>query len=166
MPITINDTTDYRIGFAQPILSAFTFVAEGTYVDPPNRVGSMNPTFSGFTVVFDGDYANSTAPIDGSVASVVSGFTVNLEGGFGFNDQPPVIVSTPSPSFVQTGSEQTYDMSQHWTDDGLTIVTSELVPAVSASDGLSYDGSAHILTYDGVAAVSSNTHVLQVTDGS
>ncbi len=74
---------------------------------------------------------------------------------------PPVIVSTPSPSFVE-GTADTYDTTQDWTDDGLSTVITSLTNTLP--NGLSYDGVTHILTYDGIGIPSVSQHQLQVDD--
>ena len=74
---------------------------------------------------------------------------------------PPVIISTPDPSFVE-GTANTYDMSQDFIDDGQSTVITSLL--VILPNGLSYDGNTHILTYDGIGSASVSQHQLQVDD--
>jgi len=76
-------------------------------------------------------------------------------------DQPPTINSTPSPSFTE-GVADTYDMTQHVSDDGLSAVTYSL--SNTLPNGLSFNGSTGILTYDGVASASVSSHALTATD--
>ena len=74
---------------------------------------------------------------------------------------PPVIISTPNPSFIE-GTADTYDMSQNFTDDGVSVVITNLINILP--NGLSYNGNTHILTYDGIGIPSISQHQLQVDD--
>ena len=74
---------------------------------------------------------------------------------------PPVIISTPNPFFIENVAD-TYDMSQNFTDDGLSTVLTNLL--VILPNGLSYNGNTHILTYDGIGSPSVSQHQLQVDD--
>jgi len=76
-------------------------------------------------------------------------------------DLPPTIVSTPNPSFTE-GVADTYDMSQHWTDDAVSTVTSVLSNVLP--NGLSYNSNTHILDYDGLGIPSVSQHQLTATD--
>ena len=53
-------------------------------------------------------------------------------------DQEPTVVSTPSPSFT-VGTSATYDMSQHFSDDGLSAVTYGISATLGA--GLTFNTS-------------------------
>ena len=75
---------------------------------------------------------------------------------------PPVIDSAPNPLFTEE-TAATYDMSQHFTDDGQSTVTTSLTNILP--NGFSYDGATHILTYDGIGAASVSQHQLVVDDG-
>jgi len=76
-------------------------------------------------------------------------------------NMPPVIVSTPNPLFTEF-VPGTYDMSQDFTDDGLSTVLTNLTNVLP--NGLSYDSATHILTYDGIGLNSVSQHQLQVDD--
>ena len=78
-------------------------------------------------------------------------------------DAPPIITSTPNPRFAQ-GAPATYDMGLHFTDDGISTVTSN-IPG-SLPPGITYNGNTHILTYDGSGPINVwPLKVLEVTDG-
>lgn len=94
------------------------------------------------------------------VALTTAGLTVAGTVG-GQLDLPPVMNSIPAPAFLE-GTADTYDMSQHWTDDGKSTVTSSLINPLP--NGLSYNGSTHILTYDGIGLASISQHVLLAED--
>jgi len=74
---------------------------------------------------------------------------------------PPTISSTPDPSFTE-GTEATYDMSQNFFDDGMSTVITSLTNVLP--NGLSYDGTTHILDYDGIGPASVSQHQLEVDD--
>lgn len=95
------------------------------------------------------------------VALTTAGLTLAGTQGGGQVDLPPTITSTPSPSFTE-GTPNTYDMSAHWDDDGLSTVTSDLDNTLP--NGLSYNGNTHILTYDGIGVASVSQHTLNVHD--
>lgn len=76
-------------------------------------------------------------------------------------DEPPVITSTPSPTFTE-GVSGTYDMTQHVSDDGLSTVTYSLTNTLP--NGLSFNSSTGVLTYDGVGGASVSQHQLTATD--
>jgi hypothetical protein len=76
-------------------------------------------------------------------------------------DQPPVVSSTPNPSFTE-GSSSTYSFSDDVTDDGLSSVSYSLTNTLAA--GLSLASSTGVLSYDGVGVASSNSHQMTATD--
>lgn len=76
-------------------------------------------------------------------------------------DVPPSILSTPAPIFTE-GVASNYNMAEHWTDDGISTITSSLSNPLP--NGLNYDGNTHILSYDGVGAPSVSQHALTATD--
>jgi hypothetical protein len=89
--------------------------------------------------------------------------TIIMKGPFQPNS-PPVITSTPNPSFTE-GTAATHNMSQHFSDDGVTTVTTSLPPGGAHPSGISYNGNTHILTYDGAGAATSYQRSLSVDDG-
>ncbi len=78
-------------------------------------------------------------------------------------DEPPTITSTPSPSFTE-GTGETYDMSQHVSDDGLSPLVYSLSNPLP--QGLSFNSDTGILTYDGVSGASVSSHELIATDSA
>lgn len=76
-------------------------------------------------------------------------------------NDPPVITSTPTPSFTE-GTADTYDMTQNFTDDGVSVVITSLINILP--NGLAYNGNTHILTYDGIGVASISSHQLVVDD--
>jgi hypothetical protein len=77
------------------------------------------------------------------------------------SDLPPTITSTPTPLF-QYLVASSYDMTQHVFDDGVSTVTyflSNVLP-----NGLTFNGSTGILSYDGIGTESVSSHQLTATD--
>ncbi len=74
----------------------------------------------------------------------------------------PTVDSTPAPSSFTQGTAGTYDMTQHFTDDGVTELIWAMINSLGA--GLTFNTSTGLLSYDGVGAVSSNQHQVQVDD--
>jgi len=114
-------------------------------------------------LAYDGIGAATTSQhvlqVDDGVNAVVSSVSFNL---IVVEDAPPVVISTPSPLFTQ-GNSATYDMNPHFTDDGISVITTAITGTLAA--GLSYNGFTNILTYDGVGTASLNSHQLEVRDG-
>ena len=108
---------------------------------------------SGSTVFYRHEYEVDVALTD-------AGITIAQDYG-SVVDLPPTITSTPSPMFTE-GVAATYDMEQHWTDDGISTVTSSLSNVLP--NGLAYNGSTHILSYDGIASATVSSHQLTATD--
>jgi len=79
----------------------------------------------------------------------------------GPEDQPPTVDTTPAPSFVEDTAD-TYDLSQHITDDGLSALTYSLTNVLP--NGLTLNPSTGLLTYDGLGTDSLSQHVMTVAD--
>ena len=79
MPITINGTTDARIGFMQTSVGGLSVDFDGTYTQVGGVVGSMNPTLGGLSVSFQGQYSAS-ASFDGAMNLALGGISVNFIG--------------------------------------------------------------------------------------
>lgn len=77
------------------------------------------------------------------------------------SDQPPVIVGTPGPVFVQ-GTPATYSLSQFVSDDGLSPVAYAIVGTLPS--GVSINASSGILTYNGSGAVATTSVAFTVSD--
>lgn len=98
---------------------------------------------------------------DYKVNCVLTSQGITLAQTFISVNAPPVIDMTPAPSFVQ-GTANTYDMSQNFTDDGQSTVLTSLTNILP--NGLAYNGTTHILSYDGIGIQSVSQHQLQVND--
>jgi hypothetical protein len=77
-------------------------------------------------------------------------------------DQPPTIISTPAPPSFTEGVSGSYDMTQHVSDDGLSSVSYAL--SNTLPNGLSFNTSSGLLSYDGVGIASTSSHQLSATD--
>ena len=66
-------------------------------------------------------------------------------------DDPPVILTTPTPSFT-AGVTATYDMKQNVSDDGLSTVTYTLTNTLPV--WYSFDTATGILTYNGGGVIT------------
>ena len=98
----------------------------------------------------------------GLVFMVLTDAGLTLAGTVGGQaNLPPVIVSTPNPLFIE-GTADTYDMTQDFTDDGVSTVITSLTNILP--NGLSYNGNTHILDYDGIGIPSVSQHQLEVDD--
>lgn len=77
MPITINGSTDYRVGVVSTSMAAFTSDFDGTHAAPGNNAGSFNFSIGGFAAALEGQYAAS-ANFDGSISATLSSFIPRL----------------------------------------------------------------------------------------
>lgn len=124
-------------------------IADGTYqfcVRPFNSAGEQPDP--GRIAIVDINTADSLIP------PPVHSIDIQVDPS---TDTSHVIDSTPTPLFIG-GFAATYDMSQHFTSTVISSLTNIL------PNGLSYDGTTHILTYDGIGGFSVSQHQLQLDD--
>jgi hypothetical protein len=128
MPITINGTTDSRIGFASTTLGQFTADLDGTHVAPANRIGYVVPVMSGFTVSLEGQSSSTVPPIDGDITTTIDPFNLRIIGNqiqniagsvstsigaFSVNFKN-LTFSIGTISFIDTAGNQQHDLQQYY----------------------------------------------------
>ena len=76
-------------------------------------------------------------------------------------DQPPVIASTPDVFFTFQTSD-TYELSDHVSDDGLSSLTYSMSGSLPL--GVTLDPDTGTISYDGGGATASTSHTFTVED--
>ncbi len=80
MPITINGTTDTRVGFASTTLGQFTADLDGSHVAPADRTGYVVPVMSEFTASLEGQSSFTVPSIDGDITTTIDPFNLRIIG--------------------------------------------------------------------------------------
>lgn len=161
MPITILGASDARAGIWHSTMSAFTASFDGTLTAPAGRVGSMNLSLGGFTAAVQGQ-ASVPQNRDGVINATMGAITTSVRGIFYIPpEDPPVIVSTPAPSFNEGAAAQ-YELSQHVVDDNISPLTYSINGSLPS--GVTLNSSTGRLSYNGVGSVASTSNTFTVTD--
>ena len=107
MPITINGTTDDRVGLISTTVSGFSVDFDGTLSLPGNYDGAMNLAVGSFAVDFDGQ-SSSSASFDGEFNLFIGGFNVNIIGNQiqTIDGLMAASLSDFSVSFIDTGDAE------------------------------------------------------------
>ncbi len=79
MPITINGTTDDRVGFLRPSLGGLALDFDGTHTQPGTFNGSVVVSLGGLTIDFDGQSSTSES-FNGSMTVNLGGLSANFIG--------------------------------------------------------------------------------------
>ncbi len=153
-------------GGSPPAFSQYVFPDAGTSVALNVNASDLRKA-NNFDIVSDTTLGLTTsASFAQSAKYGIAGasplsFTVTASLDQSAFDDPPVIISTPSVVFTE-GVANTYDMTQHVSDDGLSTVTYQIINPLAS--GLTFNTGTGILTYDGVGTASTTSHQLRATD--
>ncbi len=154
MPITINGTTDARIGLVDTSMSAFTADLDGTHVAPGDVVGSMNPVLGSFVSALEGQFGSSTS-VDGQFRVRPDDFTSQLIGNQIQTIDGDLNVSLGAFASRFTDAARAFDYRKWGIPYPTDPVPSAIMPTLPT--GADYTNHEWIGTYD-PCTIANPTH--------